>query len=110
MRHKVLERPNALHMCCGRGRGASAAAQQAFSTGRARAAPRSAADSHHVLVRPRPDLSLAAPNQRIAAFPGQCHLRAMHDILVYSYEALLFKRLQCLLDSEHRLASGIMKI
>jgi hypothetical protein len=30
--------PNALHMCCGRGGGASAATEQAPSTGRARAA------------------------------------------------------------------------
>jgi len=44
-----IELPNALHMCCGRGGGASAA-QQASSTGRARAAPRSAAASHHVRV------------------------------------------------------------
>ena len=44
---------NALHMCCGRGGGASAAAQQAPSTGRARAAPTPAADSHHVLVMRR---------------------------------------------------------
>jgi hypothetical protein len=36
---------NALHMCCGRGGGASAATQKASSTGRARAAPTPAADS-----------------------------------------------------------------
>ena len=41
-------------MCCGRGRGASAATEQAVSTGRARAASRPAAASHHVLVRRQP--------------------------------------------------------
>ena len=41
---------NALHMCCGRGGGASAAAQQAPSTGRARGAPRPAADGTMCLL------------------------------------------------------------
>ena len=49
--HDPIKLPhNALHMCCGRGGGASAATEQAPSTGRARAAPTPAADGHHVRV------------------------------------------------------------
>jgi len=63
--------PNALHMCCGRGGGASAAAQQAPSKGHARAAHKPVADGHHVLVR-RPVRLYPAHQRARSSFHQGC--------------------------------------
>ena len=61
--------PNALHMCCGRGGGASDATQQALSTGGAGAAELPAADSTMCLLSSR--VGMPAPARPTGAAPSK---------------------------------------